>query len=59
MKAPPTKNTLMGIADWLRHEQTFVAAFLRLKKASWFALNAATSTPDPKESVPSEQKLNA
>lgn len=48
----------MAIAGWLRREQTSVAVFMRFRKASWFALNGAQNTADPKRSAHSDQKLN-
>jgi hypothetical protein len=50
---------LTVIAAWLSGGQTFVAAFSRFRRASWFVLSVVESIADLKGSVPSEPKPNA
>jgi hypothetical protein len=50
---------ILRTASWLSSELTFVAVFLKFRKASWFASNVARNIADRSGSVPSEPKLNA
>jgi len=58
MKVVSTKQ-IMGIAGWLSGGLTFVAVFLRFRRALWFVLSAVRSIADPRRSAPSEPRLSA